>query len=476
MQGLDQTVMTYLEVAGRLFQQAQKPAEPQSSIRVVWSPTRLFQEAVLAAEESEAFSALLAAAKEAYSPTHPQMEYSPWTRSAVSSFFRRSGVYSSHFSGERIDPRAMTDQFQFAFGSTTHHVKYVAPLEFVSFGFETVDCGSYQIRRYSRQELDELLGNDTRSVFYQNLQIDTAVLQGYWFIVVEGTEPHPLCADLPTGGESSRPVQFSPYPHSPIVPPEDPPDMRGLEMMPRDIGEGPLFYINLNEHRTLDFSRWMQHIDRLFDVVATRHDQWPFIDLATGFQLKAFGSRGMESLLWNVASIEALLGERRNGGLTKLMAARVARALGKDNERRKIRKLFEGIYDFRSAIVHGDARLRAKSILESEVVQARDLACLLLLWMLSWLADVAERWEQSPVPFPTREQLLAVLDLAEGDLDTVAKLLGAVPPKFPCVPAWLDPEQLGERWRAEDKTRMPTPEQSRAAQEAFGTVQIADKG
>jgi hypothetical protein len=38
-------------------------------------------------------------------------------------------------------------------------------------------------------------------------------------------------------------------------------------------------------------------------------------------------------------------------------------------------------------------------------------------------------------------------------LDTVAKLLGAVPSKFPYLPAWLDPQQLGGRWLADDERK-----------------------
>lgn len=502
MQDLDEAVITYLDEAGRIFQQFKQQGQPQPAIRVLWNSTQRLRQAVLAAEESEAFKALVGAAREAYAPTHPAMEQL-WdsTGSAITSFFCRSGTYRSHFLGESINPRAVTDSLQSAFSATTHRVKYLAPLDHVSFGAEVINCGSYQIQTYSRQQLDDLLENDMRSMFYQRLRIDTAALERYWFIVVEGTEPHPLCAaySIEQDFDSSRPVEFSPYPQvlekvlrrfalfiwkegsdkrdlepqipfvitisdSLVVPPEEPPDMRGLFVMPPSLGVGPMFHCNLNEGRTLDFSRFMQHIDRLFEVVSVRHEQWRFIEVAAGFLLKGFLSRGMESLLWNVASIEAVLGERGDAGLTQVMSARLARILGKDEEHKKIRNLFKDLYDFRSAIVHGDARMIERKDVESQGIEARDLACLLLLWMLSWLADVAERWEQTPLSLPTRKQLLAVLDLRVGDLDTVAKLLGALPSNFPHVPAWLDPGRLGERWRAEDA---PSPEVVAAIRRAF---------
>jgi hypothetical protein len=108
-------------------------------------------------------------------------------------------------------------------------------------------------------------------------------------------------------------------------------------------------------------------------------------------------------------------------------------------------------------------------VVGSQVNMAREIACLLLVWMLSWLAEVSEKWGQTPLSLPTREQLLAVLDLKESDLDTVAKLLGAVPSQFPHVPAWLDPEQVGERWRAEDEPEL-TPELKAVVLLAFGGV------
>jgi hypothetical protein len=206
LQNIGEAVITYLDAAGRFFQQTHQHVQEQSAIRVLLSPARLLLEAVLAAERSAEFATLVEATSEVYSATHPMMGHA--YRDAVSSFFRRSGVYTSYFSRESIDPRVMADKFQSAFSSNTHRVKYLAPLELVSFGLETIDCGSYQIRKYSCEQLEDLLENNVRSVFYQNLRIDTTVLQEYWFIVVEGIEAHPLCDDPWKEMDSSGPVEF----------------------------------------------------------------------------------------------------------------------------------------------------------------------------------------------------------------------------------------------------------------------------
>jgi hypothetical protein len=41
LQDLAETVVTYLDVASRIFQQVKQHAQPQSAIRVLWNPTQL---------------------------------------------------------------------------------------------------------------------------------------------------------------------------------------------------------------------------------------------------------------------------------------------------------------------------------------------------------------------------------------------------------------------------------------------------
>lgn len=478
-------------------------------MRVLLNPRRLFQQAVLAAEETEAFANLVGVVTEAYAPTHPMMSYSPHNWSAVSSFFRRSGAYDSCFSSETLNSRNVASRLQSALSATKHQAKYLAPLEAASFGRSVIDCGSYKIQKYSGQQLDALLENDLRSLFYQKFPIATKILQRYWFITVESDEDHPLCVDPAREKfDATERVEFSPYPlalenairrfalfnwerrigwtwgtrdfdqqplppspripfvitisNSLTIPPETPTES-WLEAVSGEPSGGPIF--DLDENRTRDLSVWMKHIDYLFEIVG-KH-RWPFIEVASGFLVKGFITQGMESLLWNVASIEALLGERTDAGLTRKIQARLATALGSEDERQKICKLFDYIYKMRCDIVHGNASLLDRMAVRSDIAQARDLACLALIWMLSWLADLVDRFEERHASLPTREQILAILDLAQSDLPAIADLIEGVPAKFPHVPEWLDPEQLAARWSAEDVLRKPSREEIREMQQLF---------
>jgi len=81
----------------------------------------------------------------------------------------------------------VSEQYRASFHVNSHTVTHLAPLEFVEFRGGTVDCGAFAIRRFDRQELDTLLGNAVKKVFYEWACIDSAELDDYWFLCVEDT-------------------------------------------------------------------------------------------------------------------------------------------------------------------------------------------------------------------------------------------------------------------------------------------------
>ena len=76
-----------------------------------------------------------------------------------------------------------------------------------------------------------------------------------------------------------------------------------------------------------------------------------------GYFVKAFFTdsfeKGLEQLLWNITALEALLGEK-NDDLTESLARRISTILGTTKkEKKKIKKQFKELYNFRCALVHG---------------------------------------------------------------------------------------------------------------------------
>src|ERR1035441_5315342 len=82
-----------------------------------------------------------------------------------------------------------------------------------------------------------------------------------------------------------------------------------------------------------------------------------FIDTALGFLLRGLLANGADQVLWNIAAIEAVFGEKVEG-LVRLLKSRVSRVLGhNERERKEISKRFDALYAFRSDLVHGNAKL-----------------------------------------------------------------------------------------------------------------------
>lgn len=505
---LHDAVASYLEVVRRVFHEIEQRAQPRSAVQLLWSPAQLQRQAVKIAEQSPQFSDLVEEVQETFAPKLTLLK--EWDTDLLKSFFCRSRTYASLFSGKSINTSAITNALQEALSTPTHRVTYLALLDRVRFGADIIDCGSYRIKRFSTQELDALLENDVREVFYEECRIDTLKLEEYWFLVTEGAEPHPLCRD-PMREEFNQvlEVSFSRYPRtleralrefaifrwddydplsyalSPAIPffiavsdsliiapdslwfPSSRPDLESMatfsfsgsreDRIPEVVG-------SLDESRTRDLEKRMQHIGRLAKIVRSHTKQWRFVDLAMGFLLKGYVTDGLESLLWNVVAMEALLGEKTNSH--RRIGVRLAKALGKNKqEREEIRDLFARLYDIRSSLVHGDQRLFDEKFVKAHALRARDLACSLVLWMMGYVAEIADRWKKISGPLPSREQLLRVLDFA-GEREQLAKLLGAVPGDFPCVSSWIDPGNLLERWRTRSQKPL-TEEQKRIADELW---------
>jgi hypothetical protein len=159
--------------------------------------------------------------------------------------------------------------------------------------------------------------------------------------------------------------------------------------------------------------------------------------VALGFLLKAFLTRGLECLLWNMTAIEAAIGEPLDGGVTRILRERTAKILaGAGQEATQARRSFNELYDFRSALVHGKTQLPEKEIYLGHLGQARNMARGVVCWMLNYLAHIADSLDPGTTSVPSREDLLALLDLDPQTIRETTAVLRAVPPEFPHVKEW----------------------------------------
>jgi hypothetical protein len=167
-----------------------------------------------------------------------------------------------------------------------------------------------------------------------------------------------------------------------------------------------------------------------------RHQlEWRFALTALGFLTKAMRTRGLEQLLWHITAIEAVLGQKSEG-LTRLLKRRVGEIFGgTDNEKKDIRKRFGALYEFRSDLVHGNAELDERKIVQGHLAESRDLARGVVAWATGLLAHATTT--HGNVPIPSREDLLQLLDMSAKARASIASLLPTLPAQFPAVENWL---------------------------------------
>ena len=205
--------------------------------------------------------------------------------------------------------------------------------------------------------------------------------------------------------------------------------------------KGHFTLFNLNESRAAAFEQCVQRADECLRHLGleTEDTHWPFLKVAIDNLIKAFFTDGLEQLLWHITALEALLGER-GPGVTASIARRSAAILGAtEKERKEWKKKFagnNGLYDLRSALVHG--RQFKEDVHRKQLFEARMMAMRVTIWFVHYLGDIAARINEGTwrSKVPTREDFRILLDRSEADRDRLSALLSNLPTGFPSTPTW----------------------------------------
>ncbi len=414
---------------------------------------------------------------------------------AIKNFFRRSDFYLDIFEGKSVKTDSLVVKYREAFQRREIRRTYLVPLDGVRFGEQHMDCGSFQIQRFTSDELVAIFTNRGRRAFYEWTAVDADRLQEYWFLSVTKEVPARKLGffDVDWSSFDRVEVKYTDYPMPvqdalqllathhwraewwkksdpveekgwlgfkvPIVVhidddllayPSPAPDLSLFEpwtpvsgmvidpetgdQVSEEIGEEPVFWIDLDERDTKVFKTMMQRLDPIANTVRAKKVDWPFMEVALGFLVKAFFSKGLEQLLWNITVLEALLGEKGQGVEGRL-ARRIASILGKKVEERKaIVKQFKELYEIRSDLVHGKP---LKEVDQRHLLVARQLARQVVIWFFHYLHYIQTTVEARvpAVQLPTRDGLLTLLNL-EDDRAALGAVLSSMPEEFPNVPEW----------------------------------------
>ena len=357
----------------------------------------------------------------------------------------------------------------------------------------------FEIRKFDRKELDEIVGNDVNRVFYPYAVLDKDTLdalQEYWFIVVKTEEEvrrlgwmtiakeavgwvSPEYTRFPTAIERAleRLVLFDwvgelqegrepPNGHwwfgfkipfvlrvddNDLKAPESAPDCSklesyGIKHVDLDTDEeykGHVVVFDLNGSRVVAFEQCIKRADECLGHLEKKDcDTDPtYRDTYWPFLKVALGNVikafFTDGLEQLLWHITAL--EALLGaerGIRKSIAKRSAAIVGTTKkERKRLKEQFEDLYDLRCDLVHGNQF--KKDIHRKQLFEARMIVLQVVIWFVHYLGRTAAMIESvSSDEIPDREDFLTLLDQSNADQKRLQVVRKNLPNGFPTAPDW----------------------------------------
>ncbi len=434
---LEEAFNAYLNLARAELRPQAKP-QSQRPIQLLETSSMKLRRLVEGIEMSPDFGSLVNQTLDSFPPKETGSDSAVTDRAkGLGHFFRRSRCYTSLYSGKDIDTDRTFRDLIAELPKNEFQVRQLLPLSQVGVSEERIQFKGFEIRRFSAEELNEILQNDVMQVFYDWNTIDVTEIEGYWFIDLVPHQYSPTRCfglDIPFVLEIADDL---------LHPPRSIPEIPAFHVGPAvEKGEEahPLDYSVFLDGADLDlFHSFVTHIDSILTQLKSARSEWHFLEVARLFLSAAFFSEGLQQLLLHITALEALFGEKKEKeGLTNLLSKRLASVLGRtDQERKDIKKSFQDLYDLRSRLVHGDEKLLNQKTHEKQLREARNLARRALVWFLNYVDHVLHETRHDSA-LPTREELLSVLDLKTESRERVKHLLKILPADFPNKSDWLE--------------------------------------
>jgi len=401
----------------------------------------------------------------------------------IINYFKRSGCYYDIFtSREDVFSNYTLIKYLDALTRKEKEQNYFAPMEYVGFAEHLMDFDQFRIQKVTADELDNMLNNKINKIFFKRSYIkmeQLKELEDYWFIcftkkypVQEYRGKYRIKIDQDF---THADIEFAQFPIEilPIIKilslfdwkadwlkninrdnnsietsaikfripfvlitdddllelPKAAPDFTILKtelvnMINNngsiDVYEVPERNIILNKERTDNFITFIAYTNRLYSSLRIDENGWHFLNLSLDFYLKGFFSNGLEQLLWNITSIEALLGGKDGGyekdrdgiskqeGLTEKLSRRIGLILTKERSHQKeIKEDFKDLYDYRCDLVHGN--MFENRALIKHILKTRDICRKIILNYIYYLYKI--QCNLSDNEKVTRESILFKIDI-----------------------------------------------------------------
>jgi hypothetical protein len=396
----------------------------------------------------------------------------------IKNFFRQSGCYTDIYDGNFCIEKQFelfTKSFKEGTISTTYlalmeGIEFTRKINGVNYSNNIIDFGHFQVKKYSKEELDSFTNNRIRSTFYPYTIINTELLSQYWFTVVNCEDPMKRIVatklDIDISGHIKR--EYSSFPpvielllyeivlfeweesppnkhdewffpfniplvlqikNNPIIRPTSLPyfspnlvpilDNNGYE-----IGEEPIIWIEMDEKISSKFITFVKRIHELLSVIdkANKEDKgkYNFIELALGYFLKAFISEpNLEQVIWHIVVLEALLGKEYK--IRASIETSIRKLFGE-----KEKEKFNELYKIRCEYVHGN-EMEEDKIFLTHLREARILARKTINWFLKLLEIVLPKYSLN------RDEIRALINEDQKSFKKLTDLIELLPKNFPVL-------------------------------------------
>lgn len=441
------------------------------------------------AEGQKEFEELGGITKSEFSSNNEWGEWGDWgdCKEEVRNFFRNSGCYVDLFNDKKLNNEELFISYCKEFQKQDYQIKLLALMEFVEFAEDSMDFGSFRIRKFSTNELKAILRNEINEIFYPKAHFDVTELnklEKYWFISLSAPRSVVRPSRKIRPSIKSNPIErkYTKYPKpledilkclilfewklcqawSPdftlniplimqineclLVSPWWTPDLSVLETtgdcdpVTHESAEIPAVRFRLDASKTELFKKLITEVKKILDNLNIKENNWGFLEIAQNYLIKAFFSETeyLEQLLWHITTIDALLGENKPGR-KKRLARRIAFILEKtEAEKENIKNLFNKVYQVRCDLVHGN--LPNEEVRVSQIYGSRNLARKTLLWFLHCFGYINSKIQdiQPTMNIPTREDVLRLLDSDQSTMARLDWLIKSFPTDFPYIKEWVE--------------------------------------
>ena len=188
---VEQAFHTYTKAVETKFKASRRPPKTKGGSVELRNKARHLCDLVDQLEDGPEFSALVEKTRSAFHGDWHSARKESWWRDPIHNFFRRTRFCTHNFFKGSDTTYDWFQRYEKAFQRRSVQTTYLAPLEFVTFPKPELNFSGFRIRKFDRNGLDEIVGNDVNRVFYPYAFLDKNTLdalQEYWFIVAKVEE------------------------------------------------------------------------------------------------------------------------------------------------------------------------------------------------------------------------------------------------------------------------------------------------